>query len=150
MPDNTSGSTIAGSVKGPRVGAYALIGHEDRLLIIEHPYHHSLPGGIVNMGESVEQALRRTLRDQLGAIVAQLDFCVVIEHPVVPPGQPPTSELAFLFDVTLTNHDHLAKPGPSYRWATNHELSLLRPEIIRTELVAGTLSVGPSWRGWTP
>src|SRR5689334_18294542 len=90
---------------GPRVSAYALIGHEDRLLLVEHPRHHSLPGGAVHTGELVEQALRRTLRDQLGAAVARLDFAAIVEHLTVQSGQMANSELAFLFDVTLTNRD---------------------------------------------
>jgi ADP-ribose pyrophosphatase YjhB (NUDIX family) len=135
----------------PRVGVYALIGQDERLLLVEHPDHDTLPGGAVHTGEPVEQALRRTLRDQLDATIADLDFCAVIEHGISEHGQQPASEVAFLFDVTLTNPDRLNQSTPQpHRWADQHELSSLRPQAIRNELTQGTLSADNPWRAWTP
>jgi 8-oxo-dGTP diphosphatase len=141
MSDPASPSTA------PRVGVYALIGQDDRLLLLEHPEHDVLPGGAVRAAQPVEKALRTTLRHQLGARIAELDFCAVVEHDASEPGQPPAFEVAFLFDVTLTNHDlRVARP---YRWATEHELSPLRPQAIRDALIAGIPADNP-WRAWTP
>ncbi|MEC3974909.1 NUDIX hydrolase [Amycolatopsis sp. H20-H5] len=135
---------------GPRVRAYALIGQNDRLLLIEYPDHDELPGGAVRAGEPVEQALRRSLFDQLGATIAELDFCTVVEHGTSKPGVPPTSEVTFLFDVTLTAPDLTAESSPQpHRWADEHELSPLRPHAVRDELIAGTLSAEHPWRAWT-
>jgi ADP-ribose pyrophosphatase YjhB (NUDIX family) len=132
----------------PRVGVYALIGQDDRLLLIEHADHDVLPGGAVRAGEPVEQALRRTLLDQLGVTIAELDFCAIVEHGA---GKPPASEVAFLFDVTLTERDRLAESAlPPHRWADEHQLFALRPLVIRDELIAGTLTVDNPWRAWTP
>jgi len=148
VPGDTR-TSLGDRTTGPRVGAYALIGRDDQLLLIEHPHHYTLPGGAVHSAEPVEQALRRTLRDQFGATIARLDFCAVVEHTTVQSGQLPCSELAFLFDVTLTNRDHLAT-APPHRWASDHELFLLRPEAIRQELIAAAFPAEQPWRAWTP
>jgi ADP-ribose pyrophosphatase YjhB (NUDIX family) len=132
----------------PRVGVYALIGRDDCLLLIEHADHEALPGGLVQAGVPVEQALRRTLADQLGVTIAELDFCAVVEHSATKPGEPPASELAFLFDVTLADRDLFAESTP-HRWADEHHLSALRPSTVRDELIAGTLTVNNPWRAWT-
>lgn len=135
----------------PRVGVYALIGQGDHILLIEHTDHDTLPGGAVRAGEPVEQALRRMLLVQLGATVAELDFCAVIEHRATDRDEPPMSEVAFLFDVTLDDRDSLTEPAPqSHRWADEHHLSALRPSAVRDELIAGTLTVENPWRAWTP
>jgi ADP-ribose pyrophosphatase YjhB (NUDIX family) len=134
-----------------RVGVYALIGQDDRLLLIEHTDHDTLPGGAVRAGEPVEQALRRMLLIQLNATVSELDFCAVIEHRTTNLDDPPMSEVAFLFDVTLNDRPALAEPAlQSYRWADEHHLSALRPTAVRNELIAGTLTVDNPWRAWTP
>lgn len=133
----------------PRVGVYALIGQHDRLLLLEYPEHDVLPGGEVRAGQPVEQALRKTLRHQLGARIAELDFCAVVEHDASESGQPPAFEVAFLFDVTLTNHDLRGDLLWPYRWAAEDELSPLRPQAIRDALIAG-IPADNQWRAWTP
>jgi ADP-ribose pyrophosphatase YjhB (NUDIX family) len=135
---------------GPHVRAYALIGQNDRLLLIEYPGHDALPGGAVRAGEPVEQALRRTLLDQLGVTVSELDFCAVVEHGCAESDEPSTSEVTFLFDVTLTAPDPLNDSTQPHRWADEHELSALRPYAVRDELIVGTLSAEHPWRAWTP
>lgn len=135
----------------PQVGVYALIGRDERLLLIEQSEHDALPGGRVHAGEPIENALGRTLLDQLGATIAAFDFCTVVEHGATKPGQPPVSEVTFLFDVTLTDHDHLDESASCpHRWAGEHELSNLQPQVIRDALIAGTLSAENPWRAWTP
>jgi 8-oxo-dGTP diphosphatase len=134
-----------------RVGVYALIGRDARLLLVEHPDHAALPGGAVRSGEPVEQALRRALLDQLGATIAALDFCAVVEHDTTQPGHPTTSELAVLFDVTLADPDRLGESAPQpHRWAGEHELSALEPQAVRDALIAGTLTADNPWQAWTP
>jgi 8-oxo-dGTP diphosphatase len=135
---------------GPRVRVYALIGQNDHLLLIEYPGHDALPGGAVRTGEPIEQALRRTLLDQLGMTVSALDFCAVVEHGTTESGEPSTSEVAFLFDVTLTNPDLLNDSAQPHRWADERELSALRPQAVRDELIVGTLSAEHPWRAWAP
>ncbi|ONI71183.1 ADP-ribose pyrophosphatase [Actinosynnema sp. ALI-1.44] len=135
---------------GPRVRVYALIRQIDRLLVVEYPGHDALPGGTVRAGEPVEQALRRTLLDQLGATIAELDFCAVVEHGTSVPGEPSTSEMVFLCDVTLADADVVIDSAQSHRWASEKEISALRPQAVRDGRIAGTLSVEHPWRAWTP
>jgi 8-oxo-dGTP diphosphatase len=139
------------SPTAPDVGVYALIGRDERILLVEYPEHDALPGGAVRTGEPVQHALGRTLFDQLGATVAALDFCAVVEYDTTEPGHPATSELAFLFDVTLTESDRLNESASQpHRWASEHELATLQPQAVRDALIAGTLSVEKPWRTWTP
>jgi ADP-ribose pyrophosphatase YjhB (NUDIX family) len=136
----------------PRVEVYALIGQqEDNLLLVEYPDYARLPGGAVHSGESIEQALRRLVLDQLGVTISDMDFCVVVEHNAAQPGDPPAFGVAFLFDVTFTASDRLdgSMPQP-WRWAGDQELCTLRPVAVRDELIAGTLSMEQPWRAWRP
>ncbi|WP_173130405.1 NUDIX domain-containing protein [Kibdelosporangium persicum] len=140
---NTTGS--------PRVGAYALIGREDRLLVIAQPDRSVLPGGEVHADEPVEQALRRILRCQLGGTIADLDFCAVIEHDAAEPGGPRAFALAFLFDVTLTEPHFVGKSASHpVRWAHTRNLATLAPPTVRNDVISGLLSSDRPWRGWSP
>ncbi|MFE3170090.1 NUDIX domain-containing protein [Amycolatopsis sp. NPDC059090] len=137
---------------GPRVGAYALIGRgEDILFITDDTGAFVLPGGTVRDGEPVEHALRRTVRDQIEATITGLRFCSVVEHRTVD-GRPwSSSELAFLFDVTLADTDSIAARRPhTLRWAGEAEVALLRPAAIADGLAAGDLYADVPWRAWTP
>ena len=135
----------------PHVSVYALIGRGERLLLVEHPDHAALPGDAVRTGEPVEQALRRAVLDQLGATIAALDFCAVIEQDTTQEGHPATSELVVLFDVTLADRDRLDESAPHpHRWAGEDELSDLEPHAVRDALIAGTLSAENPWQAWTP
>ncbi|MFI6098162.1 NUDIX domain-containing protein [Lentzea sp. NPDC051213] len=137
----------------PLVAVYALIGKDVRLLLIEDRARNAdvLPGGVVRAGEPIEHALRRSLHDQLGVTVAQADFCAVIEHGTADAAHDPESELAFVFDVTLSDVDQLqlvaADPRP-FRWAGEHDLEPLRPEAIRDRLRAGKLLADAQWAWW--
>lgn len=135
---------------GPGVGAYALIGQGERLLVIQHADHDALPGGLVRAGEPVEQALRRVLLDQLGVTIAFLDFCTAVECGITVPGGPPSSEVALLFDVTLTDLAFTGSMASSHRWVESDHLTALRPVTVRNELIAGTLTVEHPWKAWTP
>ncbi|MEC3978901.1 NUDIX domain-containing protein [Amycolatopsis sp. H20-H5] len=146
MSDSTISST------GPRVMAYALIGQQNKLLLVaDDRGRHSLPGGAVNDGEPVESALRRTLHDQLDATITHLDFCSVVEYHAAKLGRHSASEVAVLFDVALTGLDHLDPRRPNMPWwADEPDLASLRPEAIRDGLLAGTLSSDYPWWAWTP
>lgn len=137
---------------GPRVGVYALIGRDhDLLFITDDTGTFVLPGGPVRDGEPVEQALRRTVRDQIEATITGLDFCSVVEHRTLGGWEGSYSALAFLFDVTLADTDHIAARRPhTYRWAGEASVALLRPAAIADALAAGDLSADIPWRAWTP
>jgi 8-oxo-dGTP diphosphatase len=139
-------------VTGPHVVAYALIGHDDKLLLITNDIGPDLlPGGTVANGEPVEQALRRWLLEQLGVTAADVDFCAVVEHEITTREDSPASEVIFLFDVTLPDPQRLAEHQPTmHRWAAESDLAALRPEVIRDGLIANSLSAENPWGAWTP
>jgi 8-oxo-dGTP diphosphatase len=139
-------------ITGPRVGAYALIGHDDKLLLItDDTGPDLLPGGTVANGEPVEQALRRRLREQLGVTVADMDFCAVVEHDTTTRGDHPASAVTFLFDVSVIDPQHLVEHLPTVcRWAAESDLAALRPEVVRDGLIANSLSAENPWWAWTP
>lgn len=142
----------AHSIPGPRVGAYALIGRdEDILLITDDTGVFVLPGGPVRDGEPVEHALRRAVGDQVEATITGLDFCSVVEHETAGDRHGCSSALAFLFDVTLAETDRIAaRQSRAHRWAGEAEVALLRPTSIADALAAGGLSADVPWRAWTP
>lgn len=139
-------------IVAPRVGAYALIGHDDRLLLISDRGTHKLPGGAVRSGEPVERALRTWVRDQLGATASNVDFCAVIEHGTSDAGVQPASEVAFLFDVTVAHADGFSVSARCpHVWAGQEELSSLTslPTAVRGRLIHPTLLSGSPWWPWS-
>jgi 8-oxo-dGTP diphosphatase len=135
---------------GPLVAVYGLVGHDERLLLVRDRDASAfrLPGGRVRPGESVEDALRRSLREQTNVDVAYLDFCATVElRDHNSPDEPALYELALLFDVTLA--------GPEAAWASEHELRWLaeadlhqielRPAVIAKRLRSDALTVERPW-----
>jgi ADP-ribose pyrophosphatase YjhB (NUDIX family) len=134
--------TTTSPALGPLVGVYGLVGHDERLLVVRDPdaTAYRLPGGLVRAGEAVEDALRRSLRAQVDARAAHLDFCAAVELCERHAGtQPTVFELALLFDVTLTDPSAVRVDHGEARWATDTDLGHLdlRPSALGNRLRSG-------------
>jgi ADP-ribose pyrophosphatase YjhB (NUDIX family)/diadenosine tetraphosphate (Ap4A) HIT family hydrolase len=73
--------------KRPRTGAYALIVRDDAVLLAQQtrgPFggYWNLPGGAIDFGESVAQALTRECREELGAPIEVGELLTVAESSV--------------------------------------------------------------------
>ena len=70
--DQTIGlqTPLSGAEKSIRTGARAILFDNDSriALVYEHKYnHYKLPGGNVEVGESLEQTVRREIKEEVGA-----------------------------------------------------------------------------------
>lgn len=153
MSTNLEGTTMnhpATPALGPLVAVYGLVGSDERLLVVRDrdATAFRLPGGLVRPGESVESALRRTLREQIDVGVGQVDFCAAVElcDHAAPQG-PAVYELALLFDVTLADPDAAWTSEHEMRWVTDDDLQQikLRPAKITDQLRSGALTAERPW-----
>jgi ADP-ribose pyrophosphatase YjhB (NUDIX family) len=71
----------------PRVGVGAVVLDGDRVLLVQRGQppsqgKWSLPGGLVHVGERLEDAVRREVTEECGLSVRVLDICGVIDRIV--------------------------------------------------------------------
>jgi ADP-ribose pyrophosphatase YjhB (NUDIX family) len=71
----------------PRVGVGAVVLHGERVLLVRRggnpsPGKWSLPGGLVELGERIDDAIRRELREECAIDVELVDVCGVIDRVV--------------------------------------------------------------------
>jgi ADP-ribose pyrophosphatase YjhB (NUDIX family) len=69
----------------PRVGVGAVILDGDRVLLVKRGQppsqgKWSIPGGLVHLGERIEDAVRREVEEECGVQVRVLDLCGVIDR----------------------------------------------------------------------
>jgi ADP-ribose pyrophosphatase YjhB (NUDIX family) len=69
----------------PRVGVGAVILDGDRVLLVKRGQppsqgKWSVPGGLVHLGERIEDALRREVMEECGVAVRLLGLCGVIDR----------------------------------------------------------------------
>lgn len=69
----------------PRVGVGAVILDGDRVLLVKRGRppsqgKWSIPGGLVHLGERIEDAVRREVEEECGVRVRVLDLCGVIDR----------------------------------------------------------------------
>ena len=77
----------------PRVGVGAVVLDGDRVLLVQRGQppsqgKWSLPGGLVHVGEGLEDAVRREVTEECGLSVRVLDVCGVIDRIVRDPAGP--------------------------------------------------------------
>ena len=75
----------------PRVGVGAVILDGERVLLVKRGQppsegKWSIPGGLVHLGERIEDAVRREVREECGVGVRLLGLCGVIDRVRLAPG----------------------------------------------------------------
>jgi ADP-ribose pyrophosphatase YjhB (NUDIX family) len=75
----------------PRVGVGAVILDGDRVLLVKRGQppsqgKWSIPGGLVQLGERIEDAVRREVQEECGVRVRLLGLCGVIDRVRLAPG----------------------------------------------------------------
>lgn len=83
--DQTIGlqTPLSGAEKSIRTGARAILFDNDNriALVYEHKYnHYKLPGGNVEVGESLEQTVRREIKEEVGRILQISTIWVLYNH----------------------------------------------------------------------
>jgi ADP-ribose pyrophosphatase YjhB (NUDIX family) len=102
-----------------RVTARCLFRHEGQILTIsaqdpDKPEpHYGVPGGGVEFGETSEQALRREMREELGAEMADLDLLFVSEEIFAVQGQT-YHAIVFLYQGRFVDPGFYARPVIPY------------------------------------
>jgi 8-oxo-dGTP diphosphatase len=125
------------------VGVKALIVRDDRLLLLKRRDYHKweMPGGRINMGETIRQALRRELAEELPgsgnfairdiAYAHQADFVLDSGHQL----------LLLFFTVKTSSVDQALALSPEHEasmWVSADELHALevQPHIRKAALLA--------------
>ena len=75
----------------PRVGVGAVILDGDRVLLVKRGQppsqgKWSIPGGLIHLGERIEDAVRREVQEECGVRVRLLGLCGVIDRVRLAPG----------------------------------------------------------------
>lgn len=106
-------------VRSIRVAARCLFRHKGQILTIsaqdpDKPEpHYGVPGGGVKFGETSEQALRREVREELGAEVTDLDLLSVSEEIHEVQGQA-YHEIVFLYEGRFVDPGFYDRPVIPY------------------------------------
>ena len=102
-----------------RVTARCLFRHEGQILTIsaqdpDKPEpHYSVPGGGVEFGETSEQAIRREMKEELGAETADLELRAVTEEITEVLGRPHHG-IVFLYEGRFVDPGFYARPVIPY------------------------------------
>lgn len=116
----------------PRIRVSAMIWHDDKLVMIrqgraDHP-RWMLPGGGVEAGESLTDALRRELREEIDLVHEQIGRMVAVVESIAPPTNASGRHLVhMIFHTTCQESDlhalHCADPDiHEWRLCTREEL----------------------------
>jgi 8-oxo-dGTP diphosphatase len=102
----------------PRVGVGAVVLDGDRVLLVQRGRppsqgKWSLPGGLVHLGERLEDAVRREVAEECGLSVRGLEICGVIDRIVRDPAgagaAPPAGAVRVRYHWVIV--DYVAQPA---------------------------------------
>ena len=122
----------------PILGVGALIFHDDCVLLVERAKeplkgYWSLPGGVVEVGETLEQAIRREVREETGLEIEIVEILEVFERITPDAGGRPEYHFV-LIDYLCRASDRTACPASDVArvaWVR-------RDEIARYRITEGT------------
>jgi ADP-ribose pyrophosphatase YjhB (NUDIX family) len=125
----------------PFLGVGALVFSENRLLLVERGQeplkgYWSLPGGILETGETLAQGIRREVLEETGIDIEPLSIFEVFER-IMPDGEGKTEYHYVLID-------YLCRPvGGSLQAASDASRAIWvsQPELAQYRLTEGTLAV---------
>jgi ADP-ribose pyrophosphatase YjhB (NUDIX family) len=145
-PARTAGTT--------EIIARAVVARWDSLLVVRDVAKSwsFLPGGHVEPGERVEDALVREISEELGAPARVGGLFGVVEHGYIEDGAA-HHELNFVFAVHIdqedlrSREDHLA-----FTWVPRADLPGLdlRPRAVKQALIDAAPDAAPFWHPWQP
>lgn len=135
--------------------ARAVVRRGDMVLVAHAKGANSvfLPGGHVEPGEPIEQALRRELREELGVVEAEIGALRgVVEHAYTDDDDAAHHEVNFVFDVTIADTALTScEAHIEFAWIPIVDVddAGLLPAAVRP-LVRMSVAVGPVWLPWRP
>jgi len=132
----------------PIVSAHALIFREGRVLLVKraHPPSQgrwSVPGGAIEVGETIRDATRREVREECG-IEVKVDTVIHVADNIVPDG---SGHIRFHYVVIyslarhLSGEAHPRSDALEVRWATREELDVLDMHPLARETVQRAFEV---------
>ncbi|WP_239307886.1 NUDIX domain-containing protein [Frankia sp. Cj3] len=152
--DTVTATTAASSASSTSVvlSARMLFTAGERILVANRRGQawYSLPGGNVKPGESVEEALRRGIREETGLTARTLDFVGCVEHSFVEAGQA-WQELNMVFASVLPPFADIGSRKEaidlgSVAVADLHAF-VFRPAHLRTAILSWLSTRRPAWYG---
>jgi len=110
----------------PRIRVSALILHQNRVLLIRHEKagraYWLMPGGGVEPGETIEQALRRELREETGLVDVHVNGPVALVESIAPPSDPFGKHVVDIVYECVVPHGALATVSSRDAAIHNHAL----------------------------
>jgi ADP-ribose pyrophosphatase YjhB (NUDIX family) len=97
-------------------------------------------GGGLEIGETLEECLRREIKEESNAVISSLNYLFLVENMVEYKGHV-LHGLGFYFEVIVEQMDLKPKrPGIQFYWYTAGELADLdlRPHVVRDKIADGS------------
>ncbi len=127
----------------PILGVGALILHRDRILLVERAReplkdYWSLPGGVVETGERLEEALRREVREETGLEIEILGLIEIFERIILDAAGRPEYHYVLMDYLCRPAGGELCAADDAGRaaWFTEPELADLRITEGTTPVIA--------------